>query len=147
MLRTSTNWLALGRAPIRSGQRHQFGSRSLLDRSPSVQRVSALPSPRTHALTAPARQSLPSSRAVHKSCPCALSASHPRALSASHPHNFASTPPKNMPNPNKVTERLFQSPSKYIQGPSAVQNAGKYLSAFGKAPLLLSDELVYGIGQ
>ncbi|EPS98494.1 hypothetical protein FOMPIDRAFT_1024639 [Fomitopsis schrenkii] len=50
-----------------------------------------------------------------------------------------------MPNPNKVTERLFQSPSKYIQGPSAIQNAGKYLSAFGKAPLLLSDELVYGI--
>ncbi|KAH9841943.1 glycerol dehydrogenase [Rhodofomes roseus] len=50
-----------------------------------------------------------------------------------------------MPNPNRITERLFQSPSKYIQGPAAIHNAGKYLSAFGKSPLLLSDELVYGI--
>lgn len=86
-------------------------------------------------------------RSLHISCPCALSPSHPRSFRSSHPHNFASTAPTPMPNPNKVTERLFQSPSKYIQGPSAIQNAGKYLSAFGKAPLLLSDELVYGIGQ
>ncbi|OSX60045.1 hypothetical protein POSPLADRAFT_1149959 [Postia placenta MAD-698-R-SB12] len=50
-----------------------------------------------------------------------------------------------MPNPNRITERLFQSPSKYIQGPSAIHNAPKYLAAFGTAPLLLSDELVYGI--
>ncbi|TFY52310.1 hypothetical protein EVJ58_g10092 [Rhodofomes roseus] len=58
---------------------------------------------------------------------------------------FAATTPKHMPNPNRITERLFQSPSKYIQGPAAIHNAGKYLSAFGKSPLLLSDELVYGI--
>ncbi|KAH9925379.1 glycerol dehydrogenase [Epithele typhae] len=47
-----------------------------------------------------------------------------------------------MPNPNKVTERLFQSPSKYIQGPYAIQNAPKYLSTLGKAPLLICDEIV-----
>ncbi|CCM05441.1 uncharacterized protein FIBRA_07660 [Fibroporia radiculosa] len=50
-----------------------------------------------------------------------------------------------MPNPNRVTEKLFQSPSKYIQGPSAIHNAPKYLSSFGAAPLLLSDDLVYKI--
>ncbi|PCH39954.1 glycerol dehydrogenase [Wolfiporia cocos MD-104 SS10] len=50
-----------------------------------------------------------------------------------------------MPNPNRVTEKLFQSPSKYIQGPSAIHNAGKYLSSFGTAPLLLADEIVYNI--
>ncbi|KAH9949832.1 glycerol dehydrogenase [Amylocystis lapponica] len=50
-----------------------------------------------------------------------------------------------MPNPKNVTERVFQSPSKYIQGPAAIRNAAEYLSALGKAPLLLADELVYGI--
>ncbi|CCM05669.1 uncharacterized protein FIBRA_07899 [Fibroporia radiculosa] len=50
-----------------------------------------------------------------------------------------------MPNPNRVTEKLFQSPSKYIQGPSAIHNAPKYLSSFGVAPLLLCDDFVYGI--
>ncbi|KAI0326909.1 glycerol dehydrogenase [Cubamyces sp. BRFM 1775] len=50
-----------------------------------------------------------------------------------------------MPNPNKVTERLFQSPSKYIQGPYAIQNAAKYLGKLGNAPLLLCDEIVWGI--
>ena len=51
-----------------------------------------------------------------------------------------------MVNPNKVTERLFQSPSKYIQGPYAIQNAAKYLGKLGKAPLLICDEIVWGIG-
>ncbi|KAI0923311.1 hypothetical protein AcV7_005861 [Taiwanofungus camphoratus] len=50
-----------------------------------------------------------------------------------------------MPNPDRITERLFQSPSKYIQGPAAIKNAGKYLSSFGRAPLLLADNLVYDI--
>ncbi|KAL1950845.1 hypothetical protein VTO73DRAFT_5969 [Trametes versicolor] len=50
-----------------------------------------------------------------------------------------------MPNPNKVTERLFQSPSKYIQGPYAIQNAAKYLGNLGKAPLLLCDDIVWNI--
>lgn len=51
-----------------------------------------------------------------------------------------------MPNPNKVTERLFQSPSKYIQGPYAIQNAAKYLGKLGNAPLLLCDDIVWNIG-
>ena len=50
-----------------------------------------------------------------------------------------------MVNPNKVTERLFQSPSKYIQGPYAIQNAAKYLAPLGKAPLLVCDDLVWEI--
>ncbi|CCM06102.1 uncharacterized protein FIBRA_08350 [Fibroporia radiculosa] len=50
-----------------------------------------------------------------------------------------------MPNLNRVTEKLFQSPSKYIQGPSVIHHAPKYLSSFGAAPLLLSDDLVYQI--
>ena len=51
-----------------------------------------------------------------------------------------------MPNPNKVTERLFQSPSKYIQGPYAIKNAAKYLSKLGTSPLLLCDDIVWNIG-
>ncbi|KAI8978869.1 glycerol dehydrogenase [Trametes punicea] len=50
-----------------------------------------------------------------------------------------------MPNPNKVTERLFQSPSKYIQGPYAIKNAAKYLGKLGKAPLLICDDIVWKI--
>ena len=52
-----------------------------------------------------------------------------------------------MVNPNKVTERLFQSPSKYIQGPYAIQNAGKYLRPLGKAPLFICDNIVWEIGM
>lgn len=52
-----------------------------------------------------------------------------------------------MPNPNRITEKLFQSPSKYIQGPSAIQNAAKYLGQLGKVPLVTCDNLVYGIGE
>ncbi len=51
-----------------------------------------------------------------------------------------------MVNPNKVTERLFRSPSKYIQGPYAIQNAAKYLGQLGKAPLLICDNVVWDIG-
>ncbi|KAI0085876.1 glycerol dehydrogenase [Irpex rosettiformis] len=50
-----------------------------------------------------------------------------------------------MPNPKNLTERIFQSPSKYIQGPNAIKNAASYLSNLGKAPLLACDELVYKI--
>ncbi|KAM5544626.1 hypothetical protein V8D89_001524 [Ganoderma adspersum] len=50
-----------------------------------------------------------------------------------------------MVNPNKVTERLFRSPSKYVQGPYAIQNAAKYLGPLGKAPLLICDDVVWGI--
>lgn len=51
-----------------------------------------------------------------------------------------------MPNSKQLTERIFQSPSKYIQGPNAIKNAASYLSSLGRAPLLTSDELVYNIG-
>jgi len=50
-----------------------------------------------------------------------------------------------MPNPKRITERLFQSPSKYIQGPSAIHNAARYLDTLGKAPLLTCDAFVHGI--
>ncbi|KDQ64094.1 hypothetical protein JAAARDRAFT_118935 [Jaapia argillacea MUCL 33604] len=50
-----------------------------------------------------------------------------------------------MPNPNKVQEKVFQSPSKYIQGPSAIKNAARYLSKMGKSPLLIVDNFVYGL--
>ncbi|EMD40047.1 hypothetical protein CERSUDRAFT_132843 [Gelatoporia subvermispora B] len=50
-----------------------------------------------------------------------------------------------MPNPQRITERLFQSPSKYIQGPAALHNAPKYLSALGRSPLLAVDNIVYDI--
>ncbi|TFY66759.1 hypothetical protein EVG20_g4328 [Dentipellis fragilis] len=50
-----------------------------------------------------------------------------------------------MPNPKGVTEKVFQSPSKYIQGPSAIKNAGKYLAEYGRAPLLLADDIVFNI--
>ena len=52
-----------------------------------------------------------------------------------------------MVNPSKVTERLFRSPSKYIQGPYAIQNAAKHLGPLGKAPLLICDDVVWGIGK
>ncbi|KIY45074.1 glycerol dehydrogenase [Fistulina hepatica ATCC 64428] len=48
-----------------------------------------------------------------------------------------------MPNKNNVTESLFQSPSKYIQGPNAIKNAGKYLAPLGKKAILISDDLVH----
>ena len=51
-----------------------------------------------------------------------------------------------MVNLSNVTERLFRSPSKYIQGPYAIQNAAKYLGPLGKAPLLICDDVVWGIG-
>lgn len=50
-----------------------------------------------------------------------------------------------MPNPKHLTERIFQSPSKYIQGPNAIKNAAKYLDAMGRSPLLAVDDLVYDI--
>ena len=52
-----------------------------------------------------------------------------------------------MPNPKHITERLFVSPSKYIQGPNAIKHAAQYLSSLGKAPLLIADAVVYKIGE
>ncbi|PSR94551.1 hypothetical protein PHLCEN_2v4419 [Hermanssonia centrifuga] len=50
-----------------------------------------------------------------------------------------------MPNPKHLTERIFQSPSKYIQGPNAIKNAAKYLGSLGRSPLLTVDNIVYEI--
>ncbi|KDQ55127.1 hypothetical protein JAAARDRAFT_37644 [Jaapia argillacea MUCL 33604] len=50
-----------------------------------------------------------------------------------------------MPNPNKIQEKVFQSPSKYIQGPSAIKNAARYLSKMGSSPLLVVDSFVYNL--
>ncbi|KAH8091045.1 glycerol dehydrogenase [Cristinia sonorae] len=50
-----------------------------------------------------------------------------------------------MPNPKQITERYFQSPSKYIQGPSAIKNAALYLEKLGKKPLLACDSNVFNI--
>ncbi|KZT23827.1 hypothetical protein NEOLEDRAFT_1135985 [Neolentinus lepideus HHB14362 ss-1] len=51
-----------------------------------------------------------------------------------------------MPNVDKITEKVFQSPSKYIQGPSAIKNAARYLSPLGQRPLVVVDDIVYEIG-
>ncbi|KAI0074770.1 glycerol dehydrogenase [Panus rudis PR-1116 ss-1] len=45
----------------------------------------------------------------------------------------------------QVTERIFKSPSKYVQGPAALQNAAKYLGSLGRAPLLTCDAFVYSL--
>ncbi|KAL6297953.1 glycerol dehydrogenase [Sparassis latifolia] len=50
-----------------------------------------------------------------------------------------------MPNALHVTERVFQSPSKYIQGPAAIKNAARYLAPLGIAPLLIADDIVFEI--
>ncbi|TCD68508.1 hypothetical protein EIP91_010564 [Steccherinum ochraceum] len=50
-----------------------------------------------------------------------------------------------MPNPKQHTERYFQSPSKYIQGPAAIKNAAEYLGQLGKKPLLTCDSVVFNI--
>ena len=52
-----------------------------------------------------------------------------------------------MPNPKHLTERIFQGPQKYIQGPNAIKNSGQYLKALGKKPLLTVDDNVYEIGM
>ncbi|EKM52116.1 uncharacterized protein PHACADRAFT_262596 [Phanerochaete carnosa HHB-10118-sp] len=50
-----------------------------------------------------------------------------------------------MPNLKHLTERIFQSPQKYIQGPNAIKNAAKYLDSLGRTPLLAVDDLVFNI--
>ena len=52
----------------------------------------------------------------------------------------------NMPNPKHFTERVFQGPQKYIQGPNAIKNSAQYLKALGEHPLLTVDDIVYEIG-
>ena len=52
-----------------------------------------------------------------------------------------------MPNPQHITERVFQAPQKYIQGPNAIKNSAQYLKALGKHPLLTVDDIVFEIGK
>ncbi|MBY7144267.1 glycerol dehydrogenase [Virgibacillus sp. NKC19-3] len=44
-----------------------------------------------------------------------------------------------------MSEIIFTSPSKYIQGKGALRNIGEYVKDIGKKPLILSDEIVWGI--
>ncbi|KAI0074769.1 glycerol dehydrogenase [Panus rudis PR-1116 ss-1] len=45
----------------------------------------------------------------------------------------------------QITEKIFKSPSKYVQGPAALQNAAKYLGPMGRAPLLTCDAFVFNL--
>lgn len=74
-------------------------------------------------------------------------------FSSSPTYIFYLSKPTNQPNPTMsrpirpvCLERVFQCPSKYIQGPTAIQNAAKYLAPFGKNVMVLSDNIVYKIG-
>lgn len=44
-----------------------------------------------------------------------------------------------------MSEIIFTSPSKYIQGKDALKNIGEHVKGIGKRPLILSDEIVWGI--
>lgn len=44
-----------------------------------------------------------------------------------------------------MSEIIFTSPSKYIQGKDALKNIGEHVKGIGKKPLILSDEIVWGI--
>ncbi|WP_373893513.1 glycerol dehydrogenase [Virgibacillus natechei] len=44
-----------------------------------------------------------------------------------------------------MSEIIFTSPSKYIQGKGALNNIGEHVKGIGKKPLILSDEIVWGI--
>ncbi|TRM59253.1 hypothetical protein BD626DRAFT_157471 [Schizophyllum amplum] len=50
-----------------------------------------------------------------------------------------------MPNNKNVTIRVFQSPAKYVQGPTAIQDAPRYLQTLGKRAILITDDLVQKI--
>ncbi|UJL45480.1 glycerol dehydrogenase [Virgibacillus sp. NKC19-16] len=44
-----------------------------------------------------------------------------------------------------MSEIIFTSPSKYIQGKNALKNIGEHVKGIGKKALILSDEVVWGI--
>ncbi|KAL1751882.1 hypothetical protein FB107DRAFT_278261 [Schizophyllum commune] len=50
-----------------------------------------------------------------------------------------------MPNNKNITIRVFQSPAKYVQGPTAIQDAPRYLKNLGKRAVLITDDLVQKI--
>lgn len=46
-----------------------------------------------------------------------------------------------------MTNIIFRSPSKYIQGKGALSDIGKYTKEIGKKPLIISDDVVWGITE
>src|SRR5699024_8434135 len=44
-----------------------------------------------------------------------------------------------------MSERIFISPSKYVQGKHAIANMGKHLKGFGKTAAVIADEIVWDI--
>lgn len=46
-----------------------------------------------------------------------------------------------------MAEIIFRSPSKYIQGNGALKHLGKHIKAIGSHPLIISDEVVWGITE
>ncbi|MGO1949510.1 MAG: iron-containing alcohol dehydrogenase, partial [Mycobacteriaceae bacterium] len=43
------------------------------------------------------------------------------------------------------TDRVFTSPSRYVQGPGVIDRAAGYLAPLGSSPLIITDEVVWGI--
>src|SRR5699024_3635368 len=44
-----------------------------------------------------------------------------------------------------MSERIFISPSQYVQGKHAIANMGKHLQGFGKTDAVIADESVWDI--
>ncbi|KAI5893042.1 Dehydroquinate synthase-like protein [Schizophyllum commune H4-8] len=44
-----------------------------------------------------------------------------------------------------ITFRVFQSPAKYVQGPSAIRDSAQYLRKMGKRAVLITDDIVHQI--
>lgn len=44
-----------------------------------------------------------------------------------------------------MVERIFASPSKYVQGKNAIEKVGKYTKNFGNQAVVISDEIVWDI--
>lgn len=46
---------------------------------------------------------------------------------------------------DKTTDKLFTSPSRYVQGIDLIDRAADYLRPLGTSPLIIADEVVWGI--
>ena len=46
-----------------------------------------------------------------------------------------------------MSEIIFRSPSKYIQGKGALHRLGEHIKTIGNNPLILSDDVVWGITE
>src|SRR5690625_2514048 len=45
-----------------------------------------------------------------------------------------------------MTERIFTSPAKYVQGKNVIKNIGGYLKGIGNKTIVMADETVWDIG-